>query len=118
MGAQPAGVSILLNRMAIVFRGSFNPAIFHPSWFARHDILRAAEADEARVQILNGHITDFKTGWVQVQVTRDRFAAVSVNGGYEGPLLDLVLSTFTILEHTPLSQLGMNREVHLQFDTT
>ena len=42
---------------------------------------------------------------------------ISRNGGYEGPLKDLVVSTFGRLEHTPVKSLGMNREVKLQFDS-
>jgi hypothetical protein len=117
MSAQPAGVSELLDRTSIVLKGSFNPTIFQPAWFARHGLLRDTEADEAQVQIVHQQISDFKTGWLQVQATRDRFVAVSLNGGYEAPLLDFVISTFTLLEHTPLSHLGMNREVQLQFDS-
>jgi hypothetical protein len=118
MSAAPTGVTVLVDRMSIVLLGSFNPAIFQPAWFARHGILREAEADEAPVQVVHRQLADFKTSWLQVQVTSDRFAALSLNGGYESPLMDFVLATFTLLEHTPLTQLGMNREVQVQFDST
>ena len=113
----PESVTVLINRMAIVFLGAFNPAIFQPAWFGRHGLLRDAEADAADVELIHPQLTHFRTEWLEVQVTRDRFMAMSRNGGYEAPLLDLVVGTFTILEHTPLKMLGMNREVKLQFDT-
>jgi hypothetical protein len=117
MSSPPTGVTVLLDRMAIVLRGAFNPTIFQPQWFARHEVLRPSEADEALLQIAHAQVTDFKTGWLQVQVTRDRFSAMSLNGGYEAPLCDFVIHTFGILEHSPLTALGMNREVKVQFDT-
>ncbi len=103
--------------MAIVLAGSFNPAIFHPSWFARHGILRDSEADSAEVRVVTSQLAQFQMDWLEVQVQRERFMVISRNGGYEGPLRDLVISTFKRLEHTPLKALGMNREVHLRFDS-
>ena len=60
-------------------------------------------------------ITQFKTAWLELQVTRTKFVAQSINGSYEEPLTDLVISVFTLLEHTPIQAVGMNREVQLEF---
>jgi hypothetical protein len=115
LAAEP--VTVLLNRMAIVLTGSFNPSIFHPSWFARNEILRSSEADAADVKMVNPQLAHFQAEWLEIQVFRNRFMALSRNGGYEGPLADLVTSTFRRLEHTPVEGMGLNREAQLQFDS-
>jgi hypothetical protein len=109
-------VTTLIDRVAIVLNGSFNPTIFQPAWFAAKNLLREAETSAAEVKIIGPQLCHFQTEWLELQVIRNRFIAQSRNGGYEGPLKDLVASTFGLLEHTPLSNLGMNREVQLQFD--
>ena len=110
-------VKILLDRSSIVLVGSFNPTIFQPAWFGHHQLLRDAEASDAKVEFINPQLSHFKTDWLEVQVTRDRFMVLNRNGGYEEPLLDLVISVFALLEHTPVTALGMNREVQLEFAT-
>jgi len=110
-------VTLLLDRMSIVLVGAFNPVIFQPMWFGRQGLLREAEADAADIVLVHPQLTHFRTDWLEVQVTHDRFVAISRNGGYEGPLLDIVQGTFAILQHTPVKALGMNREAKLQFDT-
>lgn len=117
MISSPDSVAVLLDRMAIVMAGSFNPSIFHTSWFAKNGILRDVEADGADVLMVNPQLAHFRAEWLEVQVTRERFLALSRNGGYEEPLRDLVVSTFTLLSHTPVKALGINREVQVRFDT-
>jgi hypothetical protein len=45
-------------------------------------------------------------------VTRDRFQATTSDPRYFEPLRDLVVSAFTFLEHTPVRQMGINRDLH------
>src|SRR5262245_56923584 len=104
-------VSVLLDRLSIVLAGSFNPTIFQPAWFGHHQILRESEAEQATIKMLNPQLAHFQTEWLEVQVLRERFVAMSRSGGYEGPLRDVVVSIFSRLEHTPVRALGMNREV-------
>ena len=97
---------------SIVLLGSFNPAIFQPEWFARHDLLPATMAEAAKINVIAPMISDFETERVRLQVTSDRFTALSnPNAAPEG-LRDLVLGTFFLLEHTPVTALGLNREMH------
>lgn len=98
---------------SIVFLGSFNPAIFHPAWFAANGILTEDEAKKANVEIIHREIAIFKIpDWLFIHVTPNRFIAET----QEPPpirLLDLVFKTFgEALVHTPLAQMGINRQVH------
>jgi len=101
-----------VSEITIVLVGNLNPKIFNPDWFARHNLIAAADAEAASVQIIHNQIAAFQAGWLRVQVETERYLA----GTTKGPstqLLDLVLRTFReLLPHTPLRQLGINRNVH------
>lgn len=101
-----------INGAAIVLVGSFNPAIFQPEWFVRQNLLSETEAGAAKINAVVPQICDFETGRFQIQVTTDRFAAVSKADANPAPLRDLVLGTFFILEHTPVTAVGLNRQMH------
>jgi hypothetical protein len=85
---------------SIVLAGSFNPAIFQPAWFGRQGLLAGTEVDNAEIKIVHPQISFFETERFVVQVTANRFAAISKPNASAEPLRDLVAGTFFILEHT------------------
>ena len=94
---------------SIVLLGSFNPSIFHPSWFARQNLIspEEADADNTKVKVIHKEVTQFETENFTMQITADRFTA-SAKPSTPGVLLrDLVIGTFYILEHTPVHALGI-----------
>ena len=100
--------------VSIVLVGSFNPAIFHPVWFAREKLIQQEEADRANIKIVSHDVTVFSIGWLTVEVTLDRFVARTTQIQNLEPLRDLVLGTFGLLRHTPIKQMGINRIAHFQ----
>src|SRR4051812_15052330 len=93
---------------AVVFLGSFNPSIFQPEWFARQNLLTAAEVEgpNTKVQIVHPQIAQFETESFIVEVTTERFLA-TVKPNTPGVLLrDFVIGTFYLLEHTPVRAMG------------
>lgn len=101
-----------LEGASVVLVGSFNPAIFQPQWFARESLIRPSEADAAEVQVIAPPITSFKLDWLIIQVTADKFIATTADMGHLAPLSELVLGTFDALQHTPIRQMGLNRDMH------
>ncbi len=101
-----------LEGVSIVLVGNFNPSIFQPAWLAQQGIIRAKEGEEANVQIITPQVTSFNVDWLTLQVTQDRFTAATVDSAHFEVLRDLVVAIFTILEHTPLKQMGLNRDMH------
>jgi len=95
--------------------GDFNPKIFHPMWFAKEDLLRESEADDARVEVVHQDVTAFSTDWLTVQVMRDRFTAGVKADAYLSHLSDLVRGVFQRLLHTPVRQMGMNVVQRVRF---
>jgi hypothetical protein len=108
---------IALDRASVVVLGKFNPSIFHPAWFARFNLLPEQEAGQAKEILVTDELTKFRTDWFELQVTRTRFVAMSDDPSASVSLRDLVASTFSLLEHTHFSALGMNRELHYQVES-
>lgn len=96
----------------VVLLGSFNPTIFQPEWFARQKLLPQAEVDVADIELIAPPITQFETERFVVQVSGERFSAVSKANTNAALLRDLVLGTFYILEHTPVRAMGIDRLMH------
>ncbi len=103
-----------LEEVSVVLVGSFNPAIFHPVWFAREKLIQQEEADRADVKIVSHDVSVFSIGWLAVEVTLDRFAARTTQVQNLEPLRDLVLGAFGLLRHTPVKQMGINRIAHFR----
>jgi len=108
----PTGGPEKIEGGSIVLLGNFNPAIFQPLWFSSQDLIPKKEAEAAEIQVVHSEVTSFSLEWLGLQVTKNRFTATVTDSAHLEPLRDLVLGTFTILEHTPLLQMGMNRDVH------
>jgi hypothetical protein len=98
---------------SVVLLGNFNPAIFHPQWFARQGLIREGEADDAKVQVNHPQLSQFETEQFLFLVTLDKFTIVTRPKTSPDLLRDLVLGTFYILEHTPMTALGMNQQMHV-----
>lgn len=99
---------------SIVFVGSFNPRLFQPRWLGAKGLLPEAEADSAEITVIHADLCSFRVGtWLTLQVTQDRFIALS-DEAHAGALRDLVLGLFRLLEHTPVTQLGINRGMHFR----
>lgn len=103
-----------INGASIVVLGSFNPAIFHPVWFKTHGLIRDEEADTAKLEVTHPEISVFSVDWFRLQVLRERFSIETSDSAHFEPLRDLVLGTFSLLEHTPVSAMGLNRMMHFK----
>lgn len=108
------GFSPAVEGVAIVLLGDFNPAIFQPAWFAAQGLLRNEEGIGASIELIRPEIVRFNLEWLQIEVVRDRFAAITVQGFSIETLRDLVVGTFRVLGHTPIRSMGINREVHVK----
>ncbi len=98
--------------MTIVLRGSLNPPIFQPMWFALHDLMREDEAKNAKIQVVHAQVCSFKTELFSLQVTQDTFILSTSQPNYYEPLRDLSVGAFRILQSTPLALMGINRQAH------
>jgi hypothetical protein len=100
----------------IVLVGAFNPGIFQPSWLGANQLLRPEEVEDAtsgkRDYLIARDIATFTAEWLELQVTEQRFAAQTSDPAHYSPLRDLVLGAFRLLEHTPFTQMGINRLLH------
>lgn len=101
-----------LGDVALVLVGSLNPRIFTPDWFARHGLFTDKEAEASEVEVVHAQITSFRMEWLNIRVEQERFQAQIAEAPYIR-VYDLVLRTFReLLPHTPLTKLGINRQVH------
>ena len=103
-----------ISGVAVVLLGDFNPAILTPAWFAMHELLPTAAAENASLEVAHRQATVFSTEWLNVQITTDRFMADTQQAPHVR-VRDLVVRAFREhLHHTPLKGLGINRTVHFR----
>ncbi|KKC32646.1 hypothetical protein [Devosia psychrophila] len=97
----------------VVLLGNFNPLIFHPEWLRSKGIIGAQEADAAiqsGIEVMTPDISIINLSSMRVVIETQRM----IVSAQEDPLIrakDFVVGSFTILEHTPVSALGINYEV-------
>ena len=106
-----------IDSSSIIILGSFNPGIFHPIWFKANGLIKPEEADKAKLDITSPMITIFGVEWFRLQVETQKFVIQTDNETHFELLSDLVIGTFSLLEHTPVSAMGLNRMMHFKMDS-
>jgi hypothetical protein len=100
--------------VSVVLVGALNPAIFQPAWFAGEKLIRQEEADKADVKVISPQVSVFSIGWVNLEVTLDRFNANTTQIQHLDSVRDLIAGTFTLLRHTPIKHVGINPLAHFR----
>src|SRR5262249_33658444 len=103
--------------VSVVVLGRFNPAIFQPQWFALNALVPREEANTAEVAVVHPQFTSFDMGQMHIQVESGKFAITSKEFPQWPILRDLALGTLTLLEHTPLSAIGLNADTLLVLES-
>jgi hypothetical protein len=100
--------------MGIVFVGNFNPAIFQPEWLYSHDLISEGELEYANqhLTVIHNAVSDFDIGSdIHLLVTVDRYQ-LRADFKYNNQIRDLTIGVFKLLEHCPITALGVNRSMH------
>lgn len=98
--------------VSLVLLGRFNPVIFTPAWFGWHQLLPRKIIEIADTNIAHPQITRFNADWLNIQVVPERIQIITSQPPYVR-IRDLVVRIFREhLHHTPLTTVGINRDVH------
>lgn len=106
-----------INGHSIVLIGNFNPKIFQPAWFGSEGLIQKKEAEQSTIEIIHPDVVIFSLEWLRVMVTRERFSVETFQEPFDEILRDLVLGTFKLLRYTPITQIGINRDMHFQMES-
>ena len=99
---------------SVVLLGSFNPAIFHPSWFEMHDVISNQVAEAADVQVVHNEISIISLGDISINVEASKFQ-VETSVAPEIRILDFVSKVFgDVLPHSKIKSFGINKSVHFR----
>jgi hypothetical protein len=108
-----------MSGISVVAVGAFNPAIFHPLWFADKDLLPRDTAEDALEHefVATRELAAFTADWLSVQVTLEQAAFSTAEAGREFDLRDLARGVFDLLPETPVNAIGINSDVHFRVDS-
>ena len=104
---------------SIVLLGHFNPAMFHPDWFSKNEIISSEDAatalDEASATplLISNQLTIFKTTQFYIKIEANRFQLVAEKEPYD-TLKDFIINTLSCLGSTEISAYGYNYSAHYQ----
>lgn len=101
----------------IVLIGNFNPLIFQPAWFGAEGLLQKLESEKATVEIIHPDVVIFSLDWLRLEVIRERFMVETTQEPYDEIIRDLVIGTFNLLRHTPITKMGINRQMHFSMES-
>lgn len=107
---------------SVVLVGSFNPAILQPRWLADQNLIRLEEATQAEDTkdgfVISPELTVVRLSWLEIQVAADRFVATTTDSSQFRTLREFVTGLFELLEHTPVTAMGLNRHLHIELPAT
>lgn len=103
---------------AVVILGSFNPAIFHPFWYVQNGLFPEEEVSDAVDVITSDQVSTFRFKDVHFQIERHRFGLTTKDASKAAYVRDLAMGSFSLLEHTPLTALGLNLDLVFNLPTT
>lgn len=105
-----------LSGISVVAAGAFNPAIFHPWWFADKGLLPANAIEEAlqKDHVAVRELAVFTADWLSVQVSLDQAVLSTVEVGREFDLRDLAKGVLDVLPETPVDAVGLNADAHFR----
>lgn len=126
----------MLNTSTIVFLGNFNPAIFQTQWLDRYKILpsqdiqwaEGKDAQQIKVpdstiileKVPNIMVTPTQTllqfPSFQIEVFPDKYICSSKNKESFSLIKNVTISIFKVLEHTPITAVGINFEGDSRFN--
>jgi hypothetical protein len=107
--------------VSVVVLGTFAPALFHPSWFERHDLLGQHEsevASGAQSLVVSGDVTFFSVAGFDLNVQANRFQVATAQENLFGPARDLAMGSMQLLDSTPAQALGLNWVAHFALAST
>ena len=100
-----------------VLVGNFNPAIFHPQWYGKINLFRENEIKEAKVGLIFPDFCQFVISGIDFRVELSRFQASTDKQENFALLKDVVLGTFSVLDQTPISAMGINFRGHFELNS-
>jgi hypothetical protein len=99
------------DQISIVLIGSFNPAIFHPTWLALKKLIPEETTAGANLQVVHPEISQFLVADMLFQIQASRFL-IQCDAAYAQIIRDLALSIFQdFLPETPIWTMGINRRI-------
>ncbi len=105
-----------LSSLSIVLIGKFNPAIFQPEWFAREKLISDEQANSIKIKLIHSELVVLEDENFLLNATLDSFSIRTDKDDYFKMLKDLSINIFTLLRHTPLHSMGINRNLHYELD--
>ena len=105
-------ISPQFDRLAVVFVGSFNPAIFHPEWLVRQGMIQESDLDNARLDVSSQDISRFEVAGIGIEVLHERLQLYSQDLSREPFLQDTASTILAKLPHAPIRACGLNTSHH------
>lgn len=110
--------SIEFSGVAVVLAGSFNPAIFQPTWFSLRELLpEGVVLDAAGSILVTPDLTTFTADWLGIQVTQQQAIFSTLDEARSADLRDLVLGVCDLLPETPVDAVGINADAHFRVES-
>jgi hypothetical protein len=106
-------ISPQISAASIVALGHFNPLIFGRDWLRDKEILVGNDFEKLKTSIVHPDIVSYEMPWGTFQADRTTFNI----GTTREPLVrvhDFFVRCFQFLPETPISAVGINREVHFE----
>lgn len=98
----------------IIANGSFNPAIFHPSWLLLEGVIRREEEEAASIELVHPEISRFNLPGIKFDVQTERFGLYASAEPFVR-IADIFQVLFgEKLKHTPISSVGLNFWAHVR----
>jgi hypothetical protein len=103
--------------VSIVANGTFNPAIFHPSWLAKNGLITEDEEAASTVEIVHAEIAQFQVPGMRYDVQTERCSIHAVAEPFIKAADDFSTIFGEKLPHSPITSCGINYWAHFSLNS-
>jgi len=104
--------------VSLVLLGSFNPAIYSPEWLFARGLVSERERDTATIDIVSKQISQFSVADMVLVADQDKFILRTATIDRLMQVRDIAVGIFGLLDQTPITAGGMNRDMHFASPST
>lgn len=100
-----------VSQVTIVGVGHFNPLILRPDWLRKKELIVGSDSEQLQIEVMVAELVVLRFPWGRLHCDTNQFV-ISTDQDPVVTAHDFFVQCFQLLPETPITAVGINREIH------